>query len=50
MAQTRIPSIFIRGGSSKGLFFHAKDLPEEQSARNKIFLAAIGSPDPYGRQ
>lgn len=50
MAQTRIPSVFIRGGSSKGLFFHAKDLPEEQSARNKIFLAAIGSPDPYGRQ
>lgn len=50
MAQTRIPAIYMRGGSSKGVFFHAADLPEDRSARDRIFLRTIGSPDPYGRQ
>ncbi len=50
MAQQRIPAAFIRGGTSKGVFFHARDLPDAQAARDRIFLAALGSPDSYGRQ
>lgn len=46
----RIPAVFMRGGTSKGLFFHARDLPAEPGAREAIFLAALGSPDGYGRQ
>lgn len=40
----------MRGGTSKGLFFHECDLPQDHDTRNAIFLSAIGSPDPYGRQ
>ncbi len=40
----------MRGGTSKGLFFRASDLPEDPAARTQFFLAALGSPDPYGRQ
>lgn len=40
----------MRGGSSKGLFFHARDLPTDRQSWDRIFLSAIGSPDPYGRQ
>ncbi len=50
MAQRAIPAVFMRGGSSKGVFFHARDLPADRSALDPILLAAIGSPDPYGRQ
>ncbi len=50
MSQRKIPAAFIRGGTSKGVFFHGRDLPDDMEARNAIFLAAIGSPDPYGRQ
>jgi 2-methylaconitate isomerase len=50
MAQIRIPATYMRGGSSKGVFFHEGDLPAEQGARDEIFLRTIGSPDPYGRQ
>lgn len=46
----RIPAVFIRGGTSKGVFFHARDLPGDRAARDAIFLTVIGSPDPYGRQ
>lgn len=45
-----INAIFMRGGTSKGLFFDARDLPEDQSARDRIFTGALGSPDPFGRQ
>lgn len=45
-----IPAVFMRGGTSKGLFFHACDLPQDRSARDAIFLRALGSPDNYGRQ
>ncbi|MES2096518.1 MAG: PrpF domain-containing protein [Pseudomonadota bacterium] len=45
-----IPAVFMRGGTSKGLFFHARDLPEKRDARDAIFLRALGSPDSYGRQ
>jgi len=50
MSQRRVPAVFIRGGTSKGVFFHGRDLPDDLAGRNEIFLAAIGSPDPYGRQ
>jgi 2-methylaconitate isomerase len=50
MDQAFIPAIFMRGGSSKGVFFHARDLPTERDAQDAIFLAVLGSPDPYGRQ
>ncbi len=50
MSQIRIPATFMRGGSSKGVFFHASDLPGNRDHRDRIFLHAIGSPDPYGRQ
>lgn len=50
MTQRAIPAVFIRGGTSKGLFFHQSDLPEDRDAWDGVFLAAIGSPDPYGRQ
>src|ERR1019366_6062989 len=46
----KLPAVFMRGGTSKALMFHAKDLPKERGERNAIFLASIGSPDPYGRQ
>ena len=50
MTQRSIPAAFIRGGTSNGLFFLGSDLPASPSARDAIFLAAIGSPDPNGRQ
>jgi 2-methylaconitate cis-trans-isomerase PrpF len=50
MTQRSIPAVFMRGGSSKGVFFHARDLPESRAEQEAIFLAVIGSPDPYGRQ
>lgn len=50
MDQAFIPAIFMRGGSSKGVFFHARDLPADRAARDAIFLSVLGSPDPYGRQ
>jgi hypothetical protein len=40
----------MRGGTSKGLFFHEKDLPPESRLRDQVILAAYGSPDPYKRQ
>jgi 2-methylaconitate isomerase len=48
--QQAIPAVFMRGGTSKGLFFRADQLPASPEARDRIFLAALGSPDPYGRQ
>jgi len=40
----------MRGGTSKGLFFHEKDLPPDPRRRDRAILAAYGSPDPYKRQ
>ncbi|GGG31663.1 putative methylaconitate Delta-isomerase PrpF [Caldovatus sediminis] len=48
--QRFIPAVFMRGGTSKGVFFHARDLPAERAAQERIFLGVLGSPDPYGRQ
>tara|TARA_R110002110_G_scaffold35651_1_gene119942 strand:+ start:6859 stop:8004 length:1146 start_codon:yes stop_codon:yes gene_type:complete len=50
MSQLKYPAVFMRGGSSKGVFFHDRDLPADPGLRDRIFLAAIGSPDIYGRQ
>lgn len=46
----RIPTTLMRGGTSKGLFFHEKDLPTDVEARDAFILAAYGSPDPYRTQ
>ncbi|MCU1410983.1 MAG: hypothetical protein JWR04_1690 [Rhodoglobus sp.] len=46
----RIPSVMMRGGTSRGLFFHDSDLPQDQAARERVVLAALGSPDPNRRQ
>jgi 2-methylaconitate cis-trans-isomerase PrpF len=50
MPQRFVPAVFMRGGTSKGLFFQAKDLPADQEDRDRVLLAALGSPDPFGRQ
>ncbi|HEY7064458.1 MAG TPA: PrpF domain-containing protein [Chloroflexota bacterium] len=48
--QARIPAVFMRGGTSRALFFREEDLPADPGERDYLFLAALGSPDPYGRQ
>jgi len=48
--QERIPAVLMRGGTSKGLFFHENHLPFDPDVRERVLLAAYGSPDPYGRQ
>ena len=50
MKQLKIPAVFMRGGTSNAVVFHQKDLPQDRARWDEIFLAAIGSPDPYGRQ
>ncbi|MCG2841075.1 2-methylaconitate cis-trans isomerase PrpF [Sandaracinobacter sp. RS1-74] len=49
--QVRIPATFLRGGTSKGVFFRLEDLPERcrlpGKARDRLFQRVIGSPDPY---
>ncbi|MBI3454975.1 MAG: PrpF family protein [Candidatus Rokubacteria bacterium] len=50
MSQRRIRAVFMRGGTSRALFFHEADLPPAGGPRDRILLAALGSPDPYGRQ
>jgi len=47
---TRYPAAFIRGGTSKAIVFHRRDLPADQKEWDAIFLRAMGSPDRYGRQ
>ena len=50
MRQLKIPAVFMRGGTSNAIVFNAGDLPPDRALWDEIFLAAIGSPDPYGRQ
>jgi 2-methylaconitate cis-trans-isomerase PrpF len=50
MTQRRIRAVYMRGGTSRCLVFRAEDLPAPGPARDRILLAALGSPDPYGRQ
>ena len=42
---TAIPCTLMRGGTSKGLYFHAQDLPAQRELRDRVLLAAMGSPD-----
>lgn len=46
----KIRAAFIRGGTSKALVFSLEDLPADRSEWDALFLRAMGSPDPYGRQ
>lgn len=48
--QKQIRATFMRGGTSKGLFFDPADLPSDPVARDAALVRAIGSPDPYGQQ
>lgn len=52
--QIKVPATYIRGGTSKGVFFKLTDLPESAQvageARDKLLMRVIGSPDPYGKQ
>jgi 4-oxalomesaconate tautomerase len=43
--QTRIPCVMMRGGTSKGAYFLARDLPRDPALRDRVLLAAMGSPD-----
>ncbi len=52
--QIRIPATYMRGGTSKGVFFRLEDLPASAqvpgAARDRLFQRVIGSPDPFGKQ
>ncbi len=52
--QIKIPATYMRGGTSKGVFFHLQDLPAAAqvpgAVRDALLLRVIGSPDPYGKQ
>jgi 2-methylaconitate cis-trans-isomerase PrpF len=48
--QRRIPAVFMRGGTSKGIFFRKNHLPADREIRDRVILTAYGSPDPYKRQ
>ena len=52
--QIKIPATYMRGGTSKGVFFKLQDLPDAAqqpgAVRDAIFLRTLGSPDPYGKQ
>lgn len=54
MSQIKVPATYMRGGTSKGVFFNLEDLPLEAQvageARDKLLLRVIGSPDPYAKQ
>ncbi|MCZ0758486.1 2-methylaconitate cis-trans isomerase PrpF [Vibrio diabolicus] len=53
-SQIKVPATYMRGGTSKGVFFNLEDLPQEAqvagAARDKLLLRVIGSPDPYAKQ
>ena len=50
MTQRRVRAVYMRGGTSRCLVFHERDLPAPGPERDAILSAALGSPDPYGRQ
>lgn len=51
LSQVKVPATYMRGGTSKGVFFRLQDLPEScqvpGEARDRLFMRVIGSPDPY---
>lgn len=52
--QIKVPATYLRGGTSKGVFFRLQDLPpsaqQPGAARDALLMRVIGSPDPYGKQ
>jgi 2-methylaconitate cis-trans-isomerase PrpF len=48
--QKRLPAVYMRGGTSKAVFFHDNHLPADRAIRDRVILAAFGSPDPNRRQ
>ena len=54
ISQIKIPATYMRGGTSKGVFFRLQDLPDAAqqpgTVRDKLLMRVIGSPDPYGKQ
>ena len=48
--QLRIPAVYMRGGTSKGVFFLASDLPTDIHTRDRLLMRVVGSPDRYGQQ
>jgi probable AcnD-accessory protein PrpF len=54
LPQIKVPAVYMRGGTSKGVFFRLQDLPEAAqvpgAARDAFLMRVIGSPDPYGKQ
>ncbi|AUV86128.1 2-methylaconitate cis-trans isomerase PrpF [Vibrio campbellii] len=53
-SQIKVPATYMRGGTSKGVFFNLEDLPQPAQvageARDNLLLRVIGSPDPYAKQ
>ncbi|MHB8379400.1 MAG: PrpF domain-containing protein [Acidimicrobiales bacterium] len=50
MKQRALPAVFMRGGTSKAIMFHERDLPTNRDDWAALFVSAMGSPDPHGRQ
>lgn len=48
--QLSFPTVYMRGGTSRALFFKVADLPAGRAAQDALFCAALGTPDPHGRQ
>ena len=49
-ASGMLPAVFMRGGTSKALMLHRRDVPGDLAAWESAFLSAMDSPDPFGRQ
>ena len=49
MKQLKIPAVYMRGGTSKGVFFRKEDLPSDQATLERLLIRVIGSPDRYGK-
>lgn len=50
MTTVEIPALYMRGGTSKGIFFRDEDIPSDPAARDRLLLRAMGSPDSFGTQ
>lgn len=50
MREATLPAVFMRGGTSKAVMFDGRVLPADRAAWDPLFMAAMGTPDPYGRQ
>lgn len=50
MARLKIPAVYMRGGTTKGVILRSEDLPVDPDERDALLLRMMGSPDPYGKQ